>query len=100
MPSTGVIPNICLRRANRHGGGQRRSFTKPFCLRRCLRIGSLSKRNDPPQNASRPFDLHRDGIVLSEGAGAVVLEELEQAEERNATIYAEVLRIRDRPRRG
>lgn len=52
---------------------------------------ALSLRNDDPEKASRPFDLHRDGFVSSEGAGIIVLEELEFARKRNANIYAEVI---------
>lgn len=52
---------------------------------------ALSTRNDEPQRASRPWDRERDGFVLSDGAGAVVLEEYEQAKARGATIYAEVI---------
>tara|TARA_B100000614_G_scaffold258505_1_gene280777 strand:+ start:5229 stop:6431 length:1203 start_codon:yes stop_codon:yes gene_type:complete len=51
---------------------------------------ALSTRNDDPQGASRPWDKDRDGFVLSDGAGAVVLEEYERAKARGATIYGEV----------
>ena len=52
---------------------------------------ALSTRNDEPQKASRPWDQDRDGFVLADGAGAVMLEEYEHAKARGATIYAEVL---------
>lgn len=52
---------------------------------------ALSTRNDAPQEASRPWDLDRDGFVLSDGGGAVILEELEHAKRREAHIYAEVI---------
>ena len=52
---------------------------------------ALSTRNDDPTRASRPWDKDRDGFVLSDGAGAVVLEELEHAKARGATIYAELV---------
>lgn len=57
-----------------------------FCSAR-----TLSTRNDEPERASRPFDKERDGFVLGEGAGILILEELEHALARNATIYAELI---------
>jgi len=57
-----------------------------FCI-----IGALSTRNGNPTRASRPFDKERDGFVMSEGAGIIILENLENAMKRSAPIYAEVL---------
>ena len=54
-------------------------------------LGALSKRNDAPRKASRPYDKLRDGLVISEGAATLILEELDFARDRGAPIYAEVL---------
>jgi 3-oxoacyl-[acyl-carrier-protein] synthase II len=71
-------------------GGAEAPIT-PIGLGGFIAARSLSLRNDSPQAASRPFDRDRDGFVLSEGAGLVVLESLEHARGRRANIYAEVL---------
>lgn len=70
-------------------GGAEASLT-PLVLAGFCKAKALSQRNDEPQKASRPFDRDRDGFVLSEGAGALVLEELCRAEKRGARIYAEL----------
>ena len=54
-------------------------------------LKALSRRNDAPEKASRPFDLHRDGFVMAEGAGIVILEALEHAKRRGAPILAEMI---------
>jgi 3-oxoacyl-[acyl-carrier-protein] synthase II len=63
----------------------------PFMLLAYTALGALSRGERPPAEVSRPFDGQRDGFVLGEGAGVLVLEELEHARKRGATIYAEVL---------
>lgn len=55
------------------------------------KIGALSKRNDDPQHASRPFDKDRDGFIMGEGGGFIILEERERAIERGAHIYGELI---------
>jgi len=63
----------------------------PLCISSFAAMKALSTRNDEPERASRPFDRDRDGFVLAEGAGVIVLESLEHARARGASIHAEVL---------
>jgi beta-ketoacyl-acyl-carrier-protein synthase II len=63
----------------------------PMALGGFCSMKALSTRNDDPTTASRPFDVDRDGFVMSEGSGIVLLEELEHARARGATIYAEII---------
>jgi len=71
-------------------GGSEAALT-PLGLAGFCAARALSTRNDEPARASRPFDLQRDGFVLSEGAGIIVLEEYEHAKRRGAKVYAEVI---------
>ena len=71
-------------------GGAEASVT-PLGVAGFASMRALSKRNDQPHEASRPFDSGRDGFVIAEGAGIMVLESLEHAEARGATILAEVI---------
>ncbi len=70
------------------GGSQ--SMLHPLGVAGFTRLGALSHRNDSPATASRPFDLTRDGFVIGEAGGVVILEELEHAKARGATIHAEL----------
>ena len=63
----------------------------PLALAAFGNMRAVSRRNDEPERASRPFDADRDGFVLGEGAGVLILESLAQAQERGARIYAEVV---------
>ena len=71
-------------------GGAEATVT-PMAIGGFANMKALSERNDSPATASRPFDLNRDGFVRGEGAGIVVLEELEHARRRGARIHAEVV---------
>jgi 3-oxoacyl-[acyl-carrier-protein] synthase II len=71
------------------GGAE--AVVTPLALGGFCSMRALSTRNNEPQKASRPFDLNRDGFVMGEGAGILVLEALEQALKRGANIYAEVV---------
>ncbi|MGZ4959898.1 MAG: beta-ketoacyl-ACP synthase II [Methylomonas sp.] len=72
-------------------GGAERCTTSPTAMGGFASAKALSRRNDDPQRASRPWDRDRDGFVLSDGSGVVVLEELEHAKARGAKIYAELV---------
>ena len=71
--------------------GGAHSMIHPFGLTGFNLLTALSTRNDDPLRASRPFDKNRDGFVLGEGSGMLILEELEHAKKRGAKIYGEIL---------
>jgi 3-oxoacyl-[acyl-carrier-protein] synthase II len=71
-------------------GGSEAAIT-PMGVGGFAAMRALSTRNDDPATASRPFDLHRDGFIMGEGAGVVILEELGFAQRRGAPIYAELV---------
>jgi 3-oxoacyl-[acyl-carrier-protein] synthase II len=71
-------------------GGAEAPIT-PLSLAGFSNMKALSERNDEPERASRPFDAQRDGFVMAEGAGILILEELGAALRRNASIYAEIV---------
>ena len=74
--------------------GGSHSMITPLGITGFNRLTALSQRNDSPKTASRPFDLTRDGFVIGEGAGLLVLEELESAKARGANILAETFTCR------
>lgn len=67
------------------------SMMSVICVTGFTLLGALTKQNDKPEQASRPFDLKRDGFLIGEGAGVVILEELNGALQRNAPIHAELI---------
>ena len=71
------------------GGAE--AVVTPLALGGFCKMRALSTRNDEPDKSSRPFELERDGFVMAEGAGILILEEMEQALDRGADIYAEVI---------
>jgi len=71
-------------------GGSEAAIT-PMSLGGFAQLRALSTRNDEPGRASRPFDKDRDGFIIGEGAGVLILEELEHARRREASIYAEIV---------
>ena len=71
-------------------GGSEAAIT-PMGVGGFAAMRALSTRNDEPSRASRPFDLNRDGFIMGEGAGVIILEELEFAKQRGAPIYAELV---------
>lgn len=71
-------------------GGSEAAIT-PMSVGGFAALRALSTRNDDPKKASRPFDKDRDGFIIGEGAGVVILEELEHAKRRGAPIYAEIV---------
>lgn len=108
---TGCLgPNLCIATACatgahsigtamdmvRHGradiavAGSSESTISPYAIDGYCQLRALSKRNDEPERASRPFDADRDGFVIAEGAGVLILEEREHAQKRGAPILAEL----------
>jgi len=71
-------------------GGAESAIT-PMSVAGFTSMRALSKRNEEPERASRPFDAERDGFVIGEGAGIMILEEMEHAKARGATIHAEIV---------
>lgn len=86
-----AVYNIRLGKANIVVAGGSEATINPAGLGGFNAMRALSTRNDDPKTASRPFDKDRDGFVMGEGAGALILEEYDHAVKRGATIYAELV---------
>ncbi len=86
-----AFSQICERQAHMMVVGSSEAMLTPFAVSMVAANGILTQYQGLPQAASRPFERDRDGIVLSEGCGAMILESLDHAQERNAPIYAELL---------
>lgn len=83
--------HIVMGNADAMLAGGAEAAISPLCVASFSKIKALSTQNENPHLASRPFDLNRDGFVMGEGSGMLVLEELEQAVRRGAKIYAELV---------
>ena len=77
--------------ANAMIGGGSDAYILPIAIAGFDKMRALSRRNNEPEKASRPFDKDRDGFVIGEGAGVIILEEMESAVRREAKIYAELI---------
>jgi len=77
-------------RVDRAIAGGADALLSPFCMASFARLGALSRRNESPSAASRPFDDDRDGFVMAEGAAFLVLERAESASARGARVYGEI----------
>jgi 3-oxoacyl-[acyl-carrier-protein] synthase II len=83
--------HVAMGTADAMVAGGAEAAISPLCVAAFAKMRALSTRHDAPAEASRPFDLDRDGFVMGEGSGLIVLEEMEHAKRRGARIYAEVV---------
>ena len=90
-PGARFIKSIARGDADAMIAGGAESTVSPLCISGFNAMKALSTRNEEPAKASRPFDKNRDGFVVSEGAGIVILEEMNSAVKRGAKIYAEIV---------